>query len=118
MSWRKVGMSMERMPAINWAMERKTLVRLTAKPGWEESVLNWRFCQNCYFHFFLYHFHCRDLSRLIRSKVKRTYHNSQTLPTINNTKAIKKAHKENCRISRQPRRQVCQNGENKRCDDL
>jgi hypothetical protein len=65
MSWRKVGILMDRIPDMNCAMERKTLVRLTAKPVWEKSVLNWRFCQNAYFYFHPYHLHCRNCSRVV-----------------------------------------------------
>jgi hypothetical protein len=42
-------------------------------------------------------------------KGKKANHNPQTLPRINNTEAIKKAHKEHLRRPRQPSRQICQN---------
>lgn len=32
---------MERMPDMQRAMERRTEVRLSAKPEWEKRVLNW-----------------------------------------------------------------------------
>jgi hypothetical protein len=37
---RKAGMLMDITPDMNWATERKTEVRFTAKPVWEKRVLN------------------------------------------------------------------------------
>ena len=34
-------MLMDITPAMNWATERKTEIRFTAKPVWEKRVLNY-----------------------------------------------------------------------------
>lgn len=39
---------MDMIPDINWAIDRNTLVRFTAKPVWEKRVLNYYHVSNYY----------------------------------------------------------------------